>query len=253
VLARGHQNLIWALVAFDDLHDRDALAVLGRAPTPLHGARLPVSAIRTALARGGRRRNLDTRARQIQAALRTPQLAAPPAVTHAFAAITTATVAIIGELNRQISDLETQLGKDFEQHPDADIYLSLPGLGVVLGARVLGEFGDDPNRYTDAKSRKNYAGTSPLTIASGKKRAVLARYVRNNRLYDAIDHWAFCALLASPGARTFYDQHRAAGDTHHQALRALGNRLVGILHGCLRHHTLYDEHKAWAHRIAAAA
>ena len=118
----------------------------------------------------------------------------------------------------------------------------------MLGARVLGEFGDDPNRYTDAKSRKNYAGTSPLTVASGKKRAVLARHVRNRRLYDAIDQWAFCALTASPGARAFYDQHRAAGDPHHQALRALGNRLVGILHGCLRHHTPYDEHTAWAHR-----
>jgi hypothetical protein len=117
----------------------------------------------------------------------------------------------------------------------------------VLGARVLGEFGDDPNRYTTAKCRKNYAGTSPLTVASGKKRAVLARHVRNRRLYDAIDQWAFCAP-SSPGARTFYDQRRTPGDLNHQALRALGNRLVGILHGCLRHRTQYDEHKAWAHR-----
>jgi hypothetical protein len=117
---------------------------------------------------------------------------------------------------------------------------------------VLGEFGDDPNRYTTAKCRKNYAGTSPLTIASGRKRAVLARHVRNRRLYDALDQWAFCALSTSPGARTFYDQRRAAGDLHHQALRALGNRLVGILHGCLHHHTAYDEHQAWAHRQPAA-
>ena len=131
-----------------------------------------------------------------------------------------------------------------QTHPDADIYLSLPGLGVVLGARVLGEFGDDPNRYITAKSRKNYAGTSPLTVASGKKRAVLARHVRNRRLYDALDHWALCALTTSPGARAFYDHHRATGDLHHQALRALGNRLVGILHGCLRHRTPYSEHTA---------
>jgi hypothetical protein len=90
-------------------------------------------------------------------------------------------------------------------------------------------------------------------VASGKKRAVLARHVRNNRLYDAIDQWAFCALSASPGARAFYDQRRDAKQTHHQALRALGNRLVGILHGCLRHHSPYDEHTAWAHRMPAAA
>ena len=105
---------------------------------------------------------------------------------------------IIAELNRQIGELETSLAEHFETHPDADIYRSLPGLGVVLGARVLGEFGDDPNRYTDAKSRRNYAGTSPLTVASGKKRAVLARHVRNRRLYDAIDQWAFCALIDQP-------------------------------------------------------
>jgi transposase len=272
VLARGHQNLIWArtrrtnalrsalreyypaaLEAFDNLHDRDALAVLGRAPTPVEATRLSLAKIRSALKHAGRQRNLDARAQEIIAALRTEQLAAPAAITAAFAATTRAAVGIIGELNRQIAELEAELATHFEAHPDADIYLSLPGLGVILGARVLGEFGDDPNRYTTAKSRKNYAGTSPLTVASGKKRAILARRARNRRLYDAIDQWALGAINNSPGARTFYDQHRAAGDLHHQALRALGNRLVGILHGCLRHHTHYSEQRAWAHRQIAQA
>jgi transposase len=272
VLARAHQNLIWArtrhtnglrsalreyypaaLEAFADLADRDALTVLGRAPTPSDAQRLSLAKIRSALKAAGRQRNIDVRAQEIQAALRAEHLAAPAAVTAAFGASTRAAVAVIAELNHQIGDLEAELATHFETHPDADIYRSLPGLGVILGARVLGEFGDDPNRYTTAKCRKNYAGTSPLTIASGKKRAVLARHVRNRRLYDAVDQWAFCALTNSPGARLFYDQRRAAGDLHHQALRALGNRLVGILHGCLRHHTAYDEHKAWAHRQAPAA
>jgi Transposase IS116/IS110/IS902 family len=220
---------------------------------PQQGARLGLPAIQSALKRGGRQRYVAARARDIQAALHTEQLTAPAAVAAAFAATTHAAVGIIAELNRQISELETTLGEHFEVHPDADIYRSLPGLGVVLGARVLGEFGDDPNRYTDAKSRRNYARTSPLTIASGKKRAVLARHIRNRRLYDAIDQWAFCALIISPGARRFYDQRRDADDSHHQALRALGNRLVGILHGCLRHHSLYSEHAAWAHRTPAVA
>jgi len=271
VLARTHQNLIWtrnrhtnalrsalreyypaALEAFEDLAHGDALGVLHRAPTPEVGAHLDLAAIQSALKRGGRKRNIAARARQIRAALRTEQLAAPAPVAAAFGATTRATVGIIAELNRQIAELEASLAGHFETHPDADIYRSLPGLGVVLGARVLGEFGDDPNRYTDAKSRRNYAGTSPLTVASGKKHAVLARHVRNRRLYDAIDQWAFCAISTSPGARLFYDQHRGAGDTHHQTLRALGNRLVGILHGCLRHHQPYNEHTAWAHRMAAA-
>jgi transposase len=272
VLARGHQSLIWtrtrqthalrsalreyypaALQTFDDLADRDTLAILGRAPTPQQGAHLSLPAIRAALKRGGRQRGIDTKAREIATSLRAEQLETAAPVTAAFAAATSAAVAIIGELNRQIADLEATLTEHFETHPDAGIYRSLPGLGVVLGSRILGEFGDDPQRYADVKSRRNYAGTSPLTIASGKKRAVLARHVRNRRLYDAIDRWAFCALSTSPGARLFYDQRRAAEDTHHQALRALGNRLVGILHGCLRHHTNYDEHTAWAHRTPTAA
>ena len=122
----------------------------------------------------------------------------------------------------------------------------------MLGARALGEFGDDPNRYTSAKSPRNYAGTSPITIASGRKHTVVARHVRNRRLYDALDQWAFCSLTNSPGARAFYDQRQAAGDLHHQALRALANHLVGILHGCLKHRTPYDEHTAWAHRTIAS-
>ncbi len=164
-----------------------------------------------------------------------------------------ALVAVIGELQAQIARLEAELSDRFDQHPDAKIIRSLPGLGMTLGARVLGEFGDDPNRFIDAKSRKNYAGTSPITRASGKHRVVLARYARNKRLGDACYQWAFSAMSASPGARAFYDQRRAAGDTHRRALRALANRLVGILDGCLRHGTLYDEHIAWGHRADIAA
>jgi transposase len=160
--------------------------VLDRAPTPQQAARLPLPMLQSALKRGGRQRNIAAPARQIQAALRSQQLTAPAPVTAAFAATTRATVGIIAELNRQISELETTLAAHFETHPDAAIYRSLPGLGVILGARVLGEFGDDPNRFTDAKSRKNYAGTSPLTVASGRKHAVLARHVRNRRLYDVV-------------------------------------------------------------------
>ena len=93
----------------------------------------------------------------------------------------------------------------FGQHPDAEIYLSQPGMGAILGARVLGEFGDDPHRYADGKARRNYAATSPITRASGKKKVVAARFIHNDRLVDALMAQAFAALNASPGARAFYD------------------------------------------------
>jgi len=196
---------------------------------------------------------VEERAADIQAVLRTDQLSPPAVIGEAMGASVSALVAVIGELNTQIARLEAELSEGFDQHPDAKIVRSLPGLGTILGARVLAEFGDDPNRYDSAKSRKNYAGTSPITKASGKSKVVLARYARNRRLADACYLWAFAAITASPGARTFYDSRRGAGDTHNRALRALANRLVGLLHGCLRHHTLYDAHAAWDHRQERAA
>ncbi|MBB5156891.1 hypothetical protein BJ970_004425 [Saccharopolyspora phatthalungensis] len=110
---------------------------------------------------------------------------------------------------------------------------------------MLAEFGDDPDRYASAKARKNYAGTSPITRASGKKKVALARFVHNDRLIDALMTQAFNALLRSPGARAYYDRQRARGSSHNAALRQLANRLVGILHGCLKTGTLYDETTAW--------
>jgi hypothetical protein len=107
---------------------------------------------------------------------------------------------------------------------DAEIYLSQPGLGVVPGARLLAEFGDDTTRYPDARARKNYAGTSPITRQPGKKKTVPARYVHNDRLIDALNRQALAALRASPGARAHYDQLPARGVGHHAALRQLGNR-----------------------------
>jgi transposase len=156
--------------------------------------------------------------------------------------------AVIAALDEQVTALQGQVEVYFGQHPDAEIYLSQPGLGPILGARVLSEFGDDPHRYATAKARKNYAGTSPITRASGKKKTVMARYIRNDRLIDALMAQAFTALNAAPGARAFYDQQRAGGAGHNDALRRLANRLVGILHGCLKTRTVYDETAAWSHR-----
>ena len=272
VLARSHQSMIWtrqrqanqlraalrefypaALEAFDQLTSRDALAVLSVAPSPTAGRALSKSKIAATLRRAGRQRRVDEATAKIQQALRSEHLAAPDLIADAMAASVTALVAVIAAINTQIEQLEIKLADRFEQHPDAEIIRSLPGLGMKLGARVLAEFGDDPNRYADAKSRKNYSGMSPITRASGKHHVVLARFARNKRLADACYQWAFATLTASPDARQFYDQRRAAGDTHHRALRALGNRWVGILHGCLHHQTNYDADTAWAHRRKQAA
>ncbi|MBG0825778.1 IS110 family transposase [Planomonospora sp. ID91781] len=228
-LARAHQQLIRArqrqvnvlrshlrefypaaLQAFDDLTARDVLAVLAKAPTPQAGRALTRAQITAALRRGGRQRYLPTCAELIQAALRAEQLEATPMLTAAFGHAVQALAGVIAELTARIDALEEQVNRLLDAHPDARVVRSLPGLGGVVAARLLGEFGDAPGRFTDAKARKAYAGTAPITRASGTRQVVLARVARNRRL-------------------------------------------VGIYHGCLRHHALYDEHRAWGARISAAA
>jgi len=228
--------------------DRDALAVLAVAATPAAGRALSTARLVSVLRKAGRQRNLQARAQEISTALRAEHLGLSDALTEAYGVSVTSLVAVLTTMVAQAAALEGEVERCFGQHPDAEIITSQPGLGVVLGARVLAEFGDDKDRYADAKARRNYAGTSPITKTSGKSKVVLARYARNKRLADALHQQAFSALSASPGARAFYDHHRARGATHHQALRALSNRLVGILDGCLRNQTTYDETTAWAHR-----
>jgi transposase len=263
VLSRAHKTLIWertrhllrlrhalreffpaALAAFDDLAAADALELLAAAPDPASAAGLSVEAIEAALARA-RRHHRAAKAAQIAATLRAEHLGQPPTVAAAYAAAVRAQVAILTVLNTQIAGMEEQVAANFSQHPDAEIYRSQPGLGAILGARTLGEFGDDKTRYADGRARRNYAGTSPITRKSGKRKTVLARHIHNDRLRDALGRQAFSALRSSPGARAYYDRIRARGTGHHAALRQLGNRLVGILHGCLKTGTRYDENTAW--------
>jgi len=266
VLARAHKTLIWersamvlrlraqllgyfpaAVAAFADLDAPDALELLGRAPDPARAAKLTRAQVTAVLRRAGRYK-VTERADAILAALRSPQLAQPPELTAAYAATVRSLAAVIATLNEQVTSLQGQVEAHFGRHPDAEVYLSQPGMGAITGARVLGELGDDPHRYASAKARRNYAGTSPVTRASGRKKIVAARFIRNDRLTDALMIQAFASLRVSPGARAFYDACRAKGHGHNDALRRLASRHVGILHGCLKTRTLYDEDTAWGHR-----
>ena len=270
VAARAHQTLIWersrhllrmraalreyfpaALEAFDDLAAADTLELLATAPEPASAARLTTSQITAALKRA-RRRGIPAKAAAIAVALRSEQLRQPESIADVYAATVRSLTVIIAALNGEIATMERQVTACFRGHPEAAIYLSQPGIGEILGARELGEFGDDPHRYASAKARKNYAATSPVTRQSGKKKIVMARFIRNDRLADALHRQAQSALRASPGARAYYDEQRDRGLDHDAALRALSNRLVGILHGCLKTGALYDEATAWSHRVKLA-
>lgn len=271
VVTRAHQTLIWertrhmlrlrvalrdyfpaALQAYASLEltSRPVLTLLAKAPTPQTAASLTARQIVAAF-KGYRGK--DAKAAAIQQVLRSEHLGRPDAVTAAYAASVRSLVAILTTLNTEITSLEKEVKDHFGRHPDAEIIRSQPGLGEILGARVLAEFGDAPDRYTSAKARKNYAGTSPITRQSGKMRVVAARYVHNDRLVDALHGQASCALLHDDQVRAYYDQLRARDVGHNAALRQVGNRLVGILHGCLKHRATYNQTTAWSHRRSTVA
>ncbi len=272
VLARAHQDAIWDrqqtasklrsllreyypafLATFTDLTSREARAALALAPTPAQAATLRKASLRAALARAGRRRSIDAETTRIIAGLRAPQLRQPARIEQAMGTQALGYQRALDAAAANVTDLEQALTGSFDQHPDAEIITSLPGLGPILGARVLAEIGDDRSRFQDARGLKAYGGTAPVTRASGKRRSVTRRLVRNKRLCQAGYLWAFSLLTASPGARAHYDRRREHGDSHPAAARHLANRYLGILHYCLQNNQAYDEARAFPAGLADAA
>ena len=271
VLARAQQDAVWDrtaahnklrshlreyypgfLAAFAEARGGimrpEARAVLAAAPTPAAGARLTLARLRALLRKAGRSRGIDDEAQRLHDALRKEQMRQLPLVEEAMGRQATALLRQLDAACASAADLEAAATESFNQHPDAGIITSFPGIGAVTGARVLAEIGDDRSRFTDAKGLKAYAGAAPITRASGKTRSVTRRLVKNNRLAAAGYTWAFAALTASPGARAHYDRRRDTGDRHAAALRNLHGRFLGCLHHCLATRQHYDENTAFPNR-----
>ena len=268
VLARAQQDAIWArtsahnklrshlreyfpafLAAFADLRGgimrAEARTILAASPDPAAAAKLTLTQIRALLKKAGRIRDLDAEAARLREAFRAPQMRQLPLVEQAMGSQALALLRQLDAACASADDLEQTTVESFNQHPDAGIITSFPGLGPLTGARVLAEIGDDRSRFADAKGLKAYAGAAPITRASGKTRAVLHRRVKNQRLAAAGYIWAFSALTASPGARAHYDRRRNDGDRHAAAQRNLFGRLLGCLHYCLATRTEYRETTAF--------
>jgi len=268
VLARAQQDAVWArtqahnklrshlreyypgfLAAFADARGGitrpEARVILAAAPDPAAAAKLTAAQLRALLRKAGRSRGVDAGATRLHGALRAPQMRQLPLVEQAMGR---QALALLGQLDpacTAAADLEQAVIESFNQHPDAGIITSFPGLGPLTGARVLAETGDDRSRFADAKGLKAYAGAAPITRASGKTRAVVHRRIKNNRLAAAGYSWAFSAISASPGARHHYDKRRNDGDRHAAAQRNLFGRLLGCLHHCLATGQHYNEDTAF--------
>jgi transposase len=268
VLARAHQDAVWErtcahnklrsllreyypalLNAFTDqrggLLRPEARALLAAAPTPRAAAQLTITQLATLLRHAGRHRGIDTEAARLQQILHTEHLHQLPLVEDAFGRQALALLRALNTAATNAEDLAAATIEHFDKHPDAEIITSLPGLGSLTGARVLAEIGDDRSRFTNARSLKAYAGSAPVTRASGKSLTVTHRKVKNQRLAAVGYLWAFSALTASPGARTHYDQRKTTGDRHTAAQRNLFNRLLGCLYHCLQTRQHYNEQIAF--------
>jgi transposase len=268
VLARAQQDAVWDrttvhnklrshlreyfpgfLAAFAGLRDGimrpDARAILAAAPTPAAAAALTLAQLRGLLRKAGRSRGIDAEAARLREVFRASQMRQLPLVEQAMGRQAIALLRQLDAACTSADELEAAAVESFNQHPDAGIITSFPGLGPLTGARVLAETGDDRSRFQDAKGLKAYAGAAPITRASGKSRSVTRRHVKNNRLNAAGYTWAFSALTASPGARAHYDRRRDAGDRHAAAQRNLFGRLLGCLWHCLATGQRYDEATAF--------
>ncbi|MFF4276806.1 IS110 family transposase [Streptomyces sp. NPDC001536] len=277
VLARAQQDATWnrqqisnqlrsllreyypaALDAFatwqNGLCRPEARELLRIASTPARAARLTRAQLQAALKRAGRKRGIAADSDRLRKAFRAEWAHQPPLVEEALGK---QMLAILGQLEAACTaadDLAKAVEEAFPRHPDADVICSFPGLGVLLGARVLAEIGDDHTRFADARGLKAYAGSSPVTRASGKKSSITRRWVKNDRLNHAGYLWAFAALTASPGAKTHYRRRRDLhGDWHASAQRNLFNRMLGQLYHCLQNRELFDEQTAFPTELSAAA
>ena len=239
--------------ARDGIMRPEARAILAAAPTPGDAARLTLAQLRALLRKAGRSRGIDAEVQRLREALRKEQMRQLPLVEQAMGRQTLALLRQLDATCASASDLEQAAVESFNQHPDAGIITSFPGIGALTGARVLAETGDDRSRFQDARGLKAHAGSAPITRASGKTRSVTHRRIKNNRLAAAGYTWAFAALTASPGARAHYDRRRDAGDRHAAAQRNLFNRLLGCLHHCLATGQHYDEATAFPSQTSTPA
>ncbi|WP_409470325.1 IS110 family transposase [Streptomyces sp. HC307] len=218
-----------------------ARVLLAAAPTPGQAARLTRAQLRSLLKKAGRKNTIDAEAERLQTTLRAPQMRQLPLVEEAMGRQTLALLRQLDAACTSAEDLAEAAMESFEKHPDAEIITGFPGLSALSGARVFAEIGDDRSRFAGAKSLRAYAGSAPITRASGKSVAVLARRVKNQRLAGVGYVWAFAAMAHSDGARAHYDRRREAGDRHTAAQRNLFNRMLGCLHHCLTHRVHYSE------------
>jgi transposase len=249
LLRQAHPAAVMAWSHLDHgLARPEARAVLAAGPTAATARTLTQYRLSKILATAGRIRLVDVEAYRLRDLFATDVLRLPASVETAMAAEITALLSLFDSACKAQDDLATVLTATLQEHPQAGIYLSFPGCGPLIAARLLGCIGDDAGRFGSARGLRAYAGVAPVTWASGKAKLVTHRRICNRTLKHTCYLWAFAALTRSAGCRALYDRRREVRDSHAAALRHVAGRLLTSLHHCLRTDALYDESAAFPPR-----
>jgi hypothetical protein len=181
------------------------------------------------------------KAREIHARLSQPAFLIAPVVIRTKARL----AATLGQqamtLGEQIDAYDAEIQRILKLHPDGELYRSLPGAGNLLAARMVGELGDNRERYAVAAVAQCEAGTAPITKASGTSRTVHFRRACIHPLREVMWHFAFASLTHCAWANAYYRRARARGKKHAEAVRMLGNVWLRIIIAMRRDHRRYDE------------
>lgn len=231
-----------AKAIFADVESPIALKFLTRYPTPASAARLGekrIAAFCTTHGYSGRRPAGELLARLRNA----PAGTTSPALTEALKHAVLAMVTVLTALNTAIKDLDRTVITHLGEHPDGQIFTSLPRSGQINAAQVLAEWGDCREAYDCADAVAALAGLTPVTKESGKHRAVSFRWACNTRFRVAMTTFADNSRHASPWAADIYNRARANGKDHPHAIRILARAWTRVIYRCWRDNQPYDATK----------
>ena len=171
---------------------------------------------------------------------RATQFQGCPAIVAAKSLLAVTIAKLLRTLEAQLGEYRRQIQHRFEEHPDHDLFGSLPGAGSKLAPRLLSELGDDRSRFPSADALQCYAGTAPISFQSGQINRTYMRRACNLELRQAVHLWTSLSMRKSAWAYAYYLKHRKDGQSHSCALRCLGQRWLKIVWKMWQSHTHYD-------------
>lgn len=248
--------------AFDDWTHPSAWAFIERFPTPRRLVQAGKRAHERFLHTHKLYHSPELYQRRLRLFAEADQFCGSPAVTQAKSLLAVALAHQLRVLQQHLDQYRARIAELFAQHPDHDLFGSLPGAGEKLAPRLLAELGDHPQRFDSHESLQCYAGTAPVSYQSGQIRKAYLRRACQKSLRATVHLWANLSRTKCVWAETYYRRKRDQGQSHACALRCLGQRWLKILWKMWQTRTPYDpdlhqrnqvKHGSWVLTLTSAA